>query len=129
MERAFTRAGTESSRVRCRRLDCRTSPSTSSPLARCDSARYEPSWPVIPVMRMRAMCSSLWESRRMSKGRRLRVFVDLAPLSPDGGNGGARVFVLSLLEALLGRPSLNELHLLVKPEAEAARAGPREGSG
>ena len=58
----------------------------------------------------------------MSKGRRLRVFVDLAPLSPDGGNGGARVFVLRLLEALLERPSLHEIHLLVKPEAEAAVA-------
>ena len=58
----------------------------------------------------------------MSKGRRLRVFVDLAPLSPDGGNGGARVFVLRLLEALLERPDAHEIHLLVKPEAEAAVA-------
>jgi len=58
----------------------------------------------------------------MSKGRRLRVFVDLAPLSPDGGNGGARIFVLRLLEALLGRPGAHEIHLLVKPEAEAAVA-------
>ncbi len=58
----------------------------------------------------------------MSKGRRLRVFVDLAPLSPDGGNGGARVFVLRLLETLLERPDAHEIHLLVKPEAEAAVA-------
>ena len=58
----------------------------------------------------------------MSKGRRLRVFVDLAPLSPGGGNGGARVFVLRLLEALLERPDAHEIHLLVKPEAEAAVA-------
>ena len=58
----------------------------------------------------------------MSKGRRLRVFVDLAPLSPDGGNGGARLFTLDLLAALLGRPGAHEYHLLVKPEAEAAVA-------
>ena len=54
----------------------------------------------------------------MSKGRSLRVFVDLAPLSPDGGNGGARLFVLDLLRELLSRPEPHELHLLVKPEAE-----------
>jgi glycosyltransferase involved in cell wall biosynthesis len=48
-----------------------------------------------------------------------RVFVDLAPLSPDGGNGGARLFVLDLLAELLGRPDAHEIHLLVKPEAEA----------
>ena len=58
----------------------------------------------------------------MSKGRSLRVFVDLAPLSPDGGNGGARVFVLRLLEALLERPDAHEINLLVKPEAEAVVA-------
>jgi glycosyltransferase involved in cell wall biosynthesis len=58
----------------------------------------------------------------MSKGRRLRVFVDLAPLSPDGDNGGARVFTLDLLAVLLGRPGAHEYHLLVKPEAEAAVA-------
>lgn len=58
----------------------------------------------------------------MSKGRSLRVFVDLAPLSPDGGNGGARVFVLRLLKALLERPGAHEIHLLVKPRAEAAVA-------
>jgi glycosyltransferase involved in cell wall biosynthesis len=58
----------------------------------------------------------------MSKGRSLRVFVDLAPLSPDGGNGGARVFVLHLLEALLERPDAHEIHLLVKPQAEAVVA-------
>jgi glycosyltransferase involved in cell wall biosynthesis len=58
----------------------------------------------------------------MSKGRSLRVFVDLAPLSPDGGNGGARVFVLRLLQALLERPGAHEIHLLVKPEAEASVA-------
>ena len=58
----------------------------------------------------------------MSKGRSLRVFVDLAPLSPDGGNGGVRVFVLRLLEALLKRPGAHEIHLLVKPEAEAVVA-------
>jgi len=58
----------------------------------------------------------------MSKGQRPRVFVDLAPLSPDGGNGGARVFVLRLLAALLERPGAHEIHLLVKPEAEAAVA-------
>jgi len=68
------------------------------------------------------MSDSLWESRRMSKGRSLRVFVDLAPLSPDGGNGGARVFVLRLLEALLERPDAHDIHLLVKPEAEAVVA-------
>jgi glycosyltransferase involved in cell wall biosynthesis len=50
------------------------------------------------------MRDSLWESRRMSKGRSLRVFVDLAPLSPDGGNGGARLFVLDLLRALSSHP-------------------------
>jgi len=58
----------------------------------------------------------------MSKGRRLRVFVDLAPLSPDGGNGGVRLFTLDLLAALLGRPGAHEYHLLVKPEAGAAVA-------
>ena len=58
----------------------------------------------------------------MSKGRSPRVFVDLAPLSPDGGNGGARVFVLDLLEALLALPDAHELHLLVKPQAEAVVA-------
>lgn len=58
----------------------------------------------------------------MSKGRSLRVFVDLAPLSPDGGNGGARAFVLRLLAALLQREGAHEIHLLVKPEAEAAVA-------
>jgi glycosyltransferase involved in cell wall biosynthesis len=54
----------------------------------------------------------------MSKGRDVRVFVDLAPLSPDGGNGGARLFVLDLLGELLGRPESPEIHLLVKPDAE-----------
>ena len=49
----------------------------------------------------------------------LRVFVDLAPLSPDGGNGGARLFTLDLLSALVGRPGAHEYHLLVKPQAEA----------
>ena len=58
----------------------------------------------------------------MSKGRSLRVFVDLAPLSPDGGNGGARVFVLNLLDALLERPDAHELNLLVKAEGEAVVA-------
>lgn len=58
----------------------------------------------------------------MSKGRRPRVFVDLAPLSPDGGNGGARLFTLDLLAALLGRPDAHEIHLLVKPQAEGAVA-------
>jgi len=58
----------------------------------------------------------------MSKGRSLRVFVDLAPLSPEGGNGGARVFVLRLLEALLERPDAHDIHLLVKPEAETVVA-------
>ncbi len=58
----------------------------------------------------------------MSKGRRLRVFVDLAPLSPDGGNGGACVFVLRLLEALLARPDAHEINVLVKPEAESVVA-------
>ncbi|MGA7992101.1 MAG: glycosyltransferase family 1 protein [Thermoanaerobaculia bacterium] len=56
----------------------------------------------------------------MSKGRSLRVFVDLAPLSPDGDNGGARLFTLDLLAALLGRPDAHDYHLLVKPQAEAA---------
>ncbi len=64
----------------------------------------------------------------MSKGRSLRVFVDLAPLSPDGGNGGARVFVLRLLEALLERPDAHELNLLVKPAAEAV-VGPLLAKG
>jgi glycosyltransferase involved in cell wall biosynthesis len=58
----------------------------------------------------------------MSKGRRLRVFVDLAPLSPDGGNGGARLFTRSLLDVLLDRPGAHEYHLLVKPEAQAVVA-------
>jgi glycosyltransferase involved in cell wall biosynthesis len=58
----------------------------------------------------------------MSKGRRLRVFVDLAPLSPDGGNGGARLFTLDLLAELLGRAGAHEYHLLVKPEAEGVVA-------
>jgi glycosyltransferase involved in cell wall biosynthesis len=58
----------------------------------------------------------------MSKGRGLRVFVDLAPLSPDGENGGARLFTLDLLSALLGRPDAHEIHLLVKPRAEASVA-------
>ncbi|HVO49511.1 MAG TPA: glycosyltransferase family 1 protein [Thermoanaerobaculia bacterium] len=58
----------------------------------------------------------------MSKRRSLRVFVDLAPLSPDGGNGGARLFVLDLLGALLARPAAHEIHLLVKPAAEAVVA-------
>jgi glycosyltransferase involved in cell wall biosynthesis len=58
----------------------------------------------------------------MSKGRRLRVFVDLAPLSPDGDNGGVRLFTLDLLGALLDRPDTHEYHLLVKPHATAAVA-------
>jgi glycosyltransferase involved in cell wall biosynthesis len=58
----------------------------------------------------------------MSKGRSQRVFVDLAPLSPDGGNGGARLFVLDLIRELLSRPEPHEIHLLVKPDAEAAVA-------
>jgi glycosyltransferase involved in cell wall biosynthesis len=58
----------------------------------------------------------------MSKGRSLRVFVDLAPLSPDGGNGGARLFTLDLLAALLARPDAHEYHLLVKPHVEDAVA-------
>jgi glycosyltransferase involved in cell wall biosynthesis len=58
----------------------------------------------------------------MSKGRSLRVFVDLAPLSPDGGNGGARLFVLDLLRELLGRPGAHEIHLLAKPAAGATVA-------
>lgn len=48
-----------------------------------------------------------------------RVFVDLAPLSADGTNGGAAPFVLALLAGLLDRPGL-VLHLLVKPGALAA---------
>ena len=68
------------------------------------------------------MAPSLCESSVMSKGRSLRVFVDLAPLSPDGGNGGARLFVLDLLRELLSRPEPHEIHLLVKPDAEAAVA-------
>ncbi len=58
----------------------------------------------------------------MSKGRSLRVFVDLAPLSPDGGNGGARLFVLDLLAALLGRSDAHEIHLLAKPACSATVA-------
>ncbi|HTS03052.1 MAG TPA: glycosyltransferase family 1 protein [Thermoanaerobaculia bacterium] len=58
----------------------------------------------------------------MIEGRRPRVFVDLAPLSPDGGNGGARLFVLDLLGALLERPGAHEIHLLAKPQAAAAVA-------
>src|SRR5512140_3243413 len=122
VSRAASSAGIASRRVRWRRLDCRTIPCTSSPVERCDSVRYEPSWPVIPVTRMRAMAPSLCESRAMSKGRSLRVFVDLAPLSPDGGNGGARLFVLDLLRELLDRPAPHEMHVLVKPQAEAAVA-------
>jgi glycosyltransferase involved in cell wall biosynthesis len=56
----------------------------------------------------------------MSKGRRLRVFVDLAPLAPDGSNGGAAVLVLRLLRALIARPNAHEYHLLVKPAAGSA---------
>jgi glycosyltransferase involved in cell wall biosynthesis len=58
----------------------------------------------------------------MSKGRSPRVFVDLAPLSPDGGNGGARTFVFELLSALLERPDAHEIHLLVKPQATSVVA-------
>ncbi len=68
------------------------------------------------------MDASLCESNAMSKRRSLRVFVDLAPLSPDGGNGGARLFTLDLLSALLCRPDAHEYHLLVKPQAEAGVA-------
>ena len=68
------------------------------------------------------MAPSLCESNAMSKGRSLRVFVDLAPLSPDGGNGGARFFVLDLLRELLDRPEPHEMHVLVKPQAEAVVA-------
>lgn len=49
---------------------------------------------------------------------RRRVFVDLAPLDPAGGNGGVRPFVLGLLERLLSRGRL-DLCLLVKPAAAA----------
>lgn len=58
----------------------------------------------------------------MTEGRPPRVFVDLAPLSPDGGNGGARLFTLDLLAALVGRPDAHEIHLLAKPQAGAAVA-------
>lgn len=52
----------------------------------------------------------------------MRVFVDLAPLSPDGGNGGSRLFVLDLLRELLDQPEPHEIHLLVKPVADAVVA-------
>lgn len=51
---------------------------------------------------------------------RARVFVDLAPLAPDGSNGGAARFVRALLARLAPR---HELHLLVKPETAEAVAG------
>ena len=56
----------------------------------------------------------------MASGELLKVFVDLAPLAPDGSNGGAAVIVLRLLRALLARPDAHEYHLLVKPAAESA---------
>jgi len=51
-------------------------------------------------------------------GTPLKVFVDLAPLAPDGSNGGAGVLVLRLLRALIARPGAHEYHLLVKPVSE-----------
>jgi glycosyltransferase involved in cell wall biosynthesis len=48
-----------------------------------------------------------------------KVFVDLAPLAPDGSSGGAGVVVLRLLRALIARPDAHEYHLLVKPAAES----------
>ncbi len=54
----------------------------------------------------------------MTSGAPLKVFVDLAPLAPDGSNGGAGVLVLRLLRALIARPDAHEYHLLVKPAAE-----------
>ncbi|HKC23701.1 MAG TPA: glycosyltransferase family 1 protein [Thermoanaerobaculia bacterium] len=59
------------------------------------------------------------------EANRPRVFVDLAPLAPDGTNGGSRPFVLELLSRLLSR-DLCELHLLVKRPAAALLAGVAE---
>ncbi len=59
----------------------------------------------------------------MASGAPQKVFVDLAPLAPDGSNGGAAVLVLRLLRALLARPDAHEYHLLVKPFAESAVSG------
>jgi glycosyltransferase involved in cell wall biosynthesis len=56
------------------------------------------------------------------EANRPRVFVDLAPLAPDGSNGGSRPFVLELLSRLLSR-DLYELHFLVKRPAAALLAG------
>jgi len=56
----------------------------------------------------------------VASGAPQKVFVDLAPLAPDGSNGGAAVLVLRLLRALLARPDAHEYHLLVKPAAESA---------
>ncbi len=58
----------------------------------------------------------------MPAGERQRVFVDLAPLSADGSNGGAARFVLSLLRALVAREDAHRYCALVKPVAAAAVA-------
>ena len=58
----------------------------------------------------------------MPAGERQRVFVDLAPLSADGSNGGAARFVLGLLRALVAREDAHRYCALVKPEAAAAVA-------
>ena len=62
------------------------------------------------------------QSDGVASGAPLKVFVDLAPLAPDGSNGGAAVLVLRLLRALLARPDAHEYHLLVKPAAEVVVA-------
>ena len=59
----------------------------------------------------------------MAPGAPQKVFVDLAPLAPDGSNGGAALLVLRLLRALLARPDAHEYHLLVKPAAASAVSG------
>src|SRR5207244_3136475 len=56
------------------------------------------------------------------EANRPRVFVDLAPLAPDGTNGGSRPFVLELLSRLQSR-DVCELHLLVKRPAAALLSG------
>lgn len=58
----------------------------------------------------------------MVSGARRKIFVDLAPLSADGSNGGAALLVLRLLRGLLARPDAHAYHLLVKPAAGSAVA-------
>jgi glycosyltransferase involved in cell wall biosynthesis len=56
----------------------------------------------------------------VATGFRRTIFVDLAPLQADGGNGGAALLVIRLLRGLLARRDAHEYHLLVKRAAESA---------